>query len=80
MLPDAQRAEFYRKSGKKIRDPDTYAALNWFFVIGLHHFYLRRWLRGWLNVGLIVISALAFLNGQLIFGLLCLSAVNNRAV
>jgi len=45
-LPDARRAEVYREAEKQLRDPDTYAALNWLLVSGLHHFYLRNWARG----------------------------------
>ncbi|MCL1484472.1 MAG: hypothetical protein MH208_08940 [Marinobacter sp.] len=37
-LSEEQRAEFYRQAGKVVKDPDTYAALNWFFIAGLHHF------------------------------------------
>jgi hypothetical protein len=42
-LPDPQRREFYQALSRKLKDPDTYAALNWFFLPGLHHFYLGRW-------------------------------------
>ena len=45
-LPDARRAEVYREAEKHLRDPDTYAALNWLLVSGLHHFYLRNRARG----------------------------------
>ena len=49
-LPDAQRQAFYQKVKDQLKDPDTYAALNWFFVAGLHHFYLQQWLHGLLNI------------------------------
>ena len=41
-LPDELRAQFYNEVKNKIKDPDTYAALNWFFICGLHHFYLGK--------------------------------------
>jgi TM2 domain-containing membrane protein YozV len=50
-LSDEQRAEFYRQAGKAVKDPDTYAALNWFFIAGLHHFYLGRWQWGLIDLG-----------------------------
>lgn len=49
-LPDEQRKAFYRDVKRQLRDPDTYAALNWFFLAGLHHFYLGRWGRGLFNL------------------------------
>lgn len=33
-LSEEQRAEFYRQAGKVVKDPDTYAALNWFLSPG----------------------------------------------
>ena len=41
----------------QVKDPDTYAALNWAFLAGLHHFYLGKWQRGLLNLVLMFISA-----------------------
>lgn len=51
-LPEAQRKAFYQEVKRELRDPDTYAALNWFFIAGLHHFYLGRWVRGIVDLGL----------------------------
>lgn len=39
-LPDRERAAFHREATRALRDPDTYGVLNWFLVVGLHHFYL----------------------------------------
>lgn len=44
-LTDAQRQQFYALAQPRIKDPDTYAAMNYLFVAGLHHFYLGQWLR-----------------------------------
>lgn len=61
-LPDAKRKEYYRLEDKRIKDPDTYAVLNYFFLAGLHHFYLGNELKGILN-------AMAMLIGILLFGM-----------
>ncbi|WP_332874929.1 TM2 domain-containing protein [Psychrosphaera ytuae] len=61
-LPDAKRKEYYRLEDKRIKDPDTYAVLNYFFLAGLHHFYLGNELKGILN-------AMAMLIGIILFGM-----------
>jgi TM2 domain-containing membrane protein YozV len=62
-LSEEQRAEFYRQAGKVVKDPDTYAALNWFFIAGLHHFYLGRWRWGLIDLGALFVSIGCFLVG-----------------
>jgi hypothetical protein len=49
-LPDSTRASFYRLSEKSLKDPDTYATLNYIFIAGLHHFYLGKWSLGLMNI------------------------------
>ena len=49
-MSDEQRRNFYTLSEKKIKDPDTYATLNYIFIAGLHHFYLGKWLLGLMNI------------------------------
>ena len=49
-MSDEQRRTFYTLSEKKIKDPDTYATLNYIFIAGLHHFYLGKWLLGLINI------------------------------
>lgn len=49
-LPDDKRRTYFKLSEKKIKDPDTYAALNYIFIAGLHHFYLGKWLLGVINI------------------------------
>ena len=41
-LGDTQRRQYYEIEPKLIKDPDTYAVLNYFFLAGLHHFYLGK--------------------------------------
>jgi len=49
-LPDEKRKTFYERAEKELKDPDTFAVLNYLFIAGLHHFYLGRWLRGLINL------------------------------
>jgi TM2 domain-containing membrane protein YozV len=74
-LPDEQRKAFYERAEKELKDPDTFAVLNYLFIAGLHHFYLGRWLRGLIN--LVVFSAGIYLiyldqwsNGLIIIGII----------
>lgn len=60
-LSSAERAEYYAQYTQAIKDPDTYAVLNWVFLAGLHHFYLQHYLRGLLNLSVMTIGiALCF--------------------
>lgn len=51
-LPDELRKQYYERAEGQIRDPDTYAVLNFLFIAGLHHFYLKRWIRGLINLSI----------------------------
>lgn len=51
-LPDDKRSRFFREVEKQLKDPDTYATLNFLFIAGLHHFYLEKWIRGFFNLGI----------------------------
>lgn len=55
------RTEYYKLCNEALKDPDTYAALNWFFLGGLHHFYLKKYARGAVNLILMVVGFLALL-------------------
>ena len=67
-LSDDQRIEFYRHAGKTVKDPDTYAALNWFFIAGLHHFYLGRVGRGVLDLAALLVAIVCFVDGLVWLG------------
>lgn len=56
-LPDEQRKVFYQQLKPLLRDPDTYATLNWCFLAGLHHFYLGLWGRGLVNLLIFIVGA-----------------------
>ena len=62
-LADQDRRDFYRALKPHLKDPDTYAVLNWFFMAGLHHFYLQRWARGLINLA-VFLTGLALLFSQ----------------
>ncbi|USD38886.1 TM2 domain-containing protein [Ferrimonas sp. SCSIO 43195] len=60
-LSDPQRQRYYAMERQLVKDPDTYAALNWCFVAGLHHFYLRRLGRGMFNLAMMLLGLLLLL-------------------
>jgi len=60
--PDARRA-YYAEEAKLIKDPDTYAVLNYFFVFGLHHFYIGKFFTGLICLILYIVGMLTFLVG-----------------
>lgn len=74
-LPRAQRAAFHREATRVLRDPDTYAVLNWFLVVGLHHFYLGRWARGALDVAAVAVAIPLALAGELVAAAALVGAV-----
>lgn len=55
-LPEVKRKEFFLKVKDEIKDPDTYATLNWFFIAGIHHFYLGKWLNGIIDLFVFIIG------------------------
>ena len=60
-LSDDERKEYFQLLKAEMKDPDTYAVLNWFFIAGLHHMYLGYWLRGCRNLAILVIGIVLFL-------------------
>ncbi|MDV6327410.1 TM2 domain-containing protein [Idiomarina sp. Sol25] len=55
-LTPEQRKEYFRLEGEQIKDPDTYAVLNWFIMAGLHHFYLGNTQRGLINLCVMLVG------------------------
>ena len=49
-LAEDKKKLFHQAFSKRVKDPDTYAVLNFFFLAGLHHFYLSRPTRGSINL------------------------------
>lgn len=75
-LPDAQRKEFYRALSRELKDPDTYAALNWFFLAGLHHFYLGRWWWGAIDLAVFIIGVSLLFLQQYLLGILLILIIS----
>lgn len=75
-LPDDKRLEYFRRSEKTLKDPDTYATLNYLFIAGLHHFYLGKWVRGLLNISVFGLGLLLLLAGHAIVGGLIILAIS----
>lgn len=69
-LSDENKKIFYSKIEKEIKDPDTYAVLNVFFIAGIHHFYLKKWLNGTINIILFLVGViLLFSDNDILFGM-----------
>ena len=66
---------FYNKIENKIKDPDTYAVLNWLLLAGLHHFYLLKWARGVINLTLFITSVLLLFSEYTYWGIGLLIAI-----
>ena len=69
-LADNDKVLFYKKVKTKIKDPDTYAALNWFFICGIHHFYLQKWLMGFIDLSIFTLGIALFILGYTEIGTL----------
>ena len=55
-LNESERKFFFKSFSKQVKDPDTYATLNFFVIAGLHHFYLRKYIRGLINLSLFLFA------------------------
>lgn len=75
-LSNEQRAHYFSRLKTHLKDPDTYATLNWLFLAGLHHFYLGNFLQGLINLCVMLAGiALCFLSpilGASVIGLIFL--------
>ena len=75
-LPDEQRKVFYQQLKPLLRDPDTYAALNWCFLAGLHHFYLGQWGRGLVNLLIFIVGATLLFTPLVLVGIAMLVLIS----
>lgn len=75
-LPDEQRNVFYQQLKPLLRDPDTYATLNWCFLAGLHHFYLGQWGRGLFNLLVFVLGVALLFTPLLLIGIALLVLIS----
>jgi len=74
-LPDDKRLAFFKEAEQRLKDPDTYAALNYLFIAGLHHFYLGKWARGLLNITVFLAGAVMLFTPLTIIGILLIAAI-----
>jgi TM2 domain-containing membrane protein YozV len=59
-LSPQDRERYHRLMRSTVKDPDTYATLNWFCVCGLHHFYVGKWIRGTITILLMFVGIIYF--------------------
>lgn len=72
LSPEA-RKQYYQLEEQLVKDPDTYAVLNYFFAAGLHHFYLGKTARGVINLTLMLLGLVFILfYGWILLILVCL--------
>jgi len=76
-LPDDKRLAFFKAAEQRLKDPDTYAALNYLFVAGLHHFYLGKWARGLLNIAVFLVGVVMLFTPLAIIGILLIAAITS---
>ena len=75
-LPDDKRLIFFKQIEKDLKDPDTYATLNFLFIAGLHHFYLGKWVRGLINIIIFLIGVFFVFAGFVGMGIFILIAIS----
>ena len=75
-LPDDKRLIFFKQIEKGLKDPDTYATLNFLFIAGLHHFYLGKWVRGLINIIIFLIGVFFVFAGFVGMGIFILIAIS----
>lgn len=63
-LPESQKKEFYERQSKKLKDPDTYATLNWVFLGGFHHCYLGKYALFALELTMLIVSIIGLVLGH----------------
>ncbi len=69
-LEASRRKAYYERFKRELKDPDTYAVLNYFFLAGLHHMYLGKFLRGSLNFFILLFGLGLMIGGFPVIGLL----------
>lgn len=74
-LPASSQFRYHELEVRLLKRPSTYKALNWLFPLGVHHFYLGRWIRGLITLSLSVAGVLVIIIMQMTaYGLMLLLA------
>ena len=74
-LEDPARKTYYERFKQELKDPDTYAVLNYFFLAGLHHMYLGKFLRGSLNFFILTLGLGLIIGGYVWAGSLLMASI-----
>ena len=74
-LPSDRRKLFHERARDRLKDPDTYAVLNWFLVAGLHHFYLGKWRRGLINLAVFLLGIAMLFSEAPIVGVVLIAGI-----
>ena len=74
-LSASARNQFYTQLERQVKDPDTYAVLNYLFISGLHHFYLGNWWRGLINLAVFVAAIVLMFTNNLWLGIILLLTI-----
>ena len=74
-LPDDVRKAYFAEYKRSMKDPDTYAVLNWFFLAGLHHMYLGRYARGAVNLIVLLVGIALFFSPLTPLGVVCIVVI-----
>lgn len=74
-LPDEQRREYHERLRRALKDPDTYATLNYFFLTGIHHMYLDKYGRGVLNLAVLLVGLACIFSGMPFIGMLIIGFI-----
>jgi len=75
-LSDNKRKIYFSIVKEQIKDPDTYAVLNWFFIAGLHHFYLNNWVQGVVDLVIFLVGVILIFAGMKWFGILMILGIS----
>ena len=74
-LENPARKTYYERFKQELKDPDTYAVLNYFFLAGLHHMYLGKFLRGSLNFFILTLGLGLIIGGCVWAGSLLMASI-----
>ncbi|RJX70959.1 hypothetical protein DZ860_11535 [Vibrio sinensis] len=64
-LSSEQKRRYYQAQMKQLKDPDTYASLNWFCLGGFHHLYLEKKMLFFIEIKLFLIAITALYIGHI---------------
>ncbi|OOE71738.1 hypothetical protein [Salinivibrio kushneri] len=74
-LTQSQKKRYFAEQSRQLKDPDTYAALNWAFLGGFHHLYLRKYRLFIVECTLLVIAVIGLVMSQPYFALILVGLV-----